>query len=458
MTQHHPSRAPSSSPAAPPTDAESADIAVVGAGAAGLFAAIFAARTLRAADSPATVVALDGAKKLGAKILVAGGGRCNVTHHAVSPDAYAGSTRNAVKKVLKRFDVQRTRDFFAQLGVHLKREDTGKLFPVSDSARDVVDALLRAANDAHARIRHPWRVQSLEPIPDGRFRLTSDAGHHIFARRVVLATGGMSLPKTGSDGHGYALARTLGHTITEHVFPSLVPLKLDHDATFITSLSGIAADVEIEARSAAGKRLARFHNSMLCTHFGVSGPAALDVSRYFLLERTQQGDARLVVNWLPGASFDSLDHDLQQLGAKSVLNFLRERLPDRLARALIEHADIPNHTRGADLTRDQRRNLVHTLTQHTLPVTGDRGFLFAEVTAGGVPLEQLDLKSMASRRNPNAHLCGEICDVDGRIGGFNFQWAWASGFVAGTAAAKALLDADQQHDDPSHLASATQRP
>lgn len=406
--------------------AERADIVVVGAGAAGLMCAIWAGRT----RPGASVVALDGARTLGAKILVAGGGRCNVTHYAVDETAFAGSSRNAIRKVLLRFDVAQTLEFFRGLGVELKREDTGKLFPTTDSARTVLDALLRAARDAAVEVRHPWRVERVRREGDA-FCVESADGRAIAARRVVLATGGRSLPKSGSDGHGYDIARSLGHTTTERIFPALVPLVVA-EGHFVRGLSGVAVSTTLEVRSGTGRRLASFTNSTLCTHFGLSGPGPLDISRHLLDARAADPAARLVVNWLPGESAESIDRALQALGGATAGRWLRERLPDRLARALCEHAGVDAGAPASNLTRERRRGLAATVAEMVAPVTGDRGFTHAEVTAGGVPLSEVRLDTMESRVCPGLHLVGEILDVDGRIGGFNFQWAWASGFVAGT--------------------------
>src|SRR5215813_11972402 len=192
---------------------EQAHIVIIGAGAAGLMSAIWAGRTF----PDRSIVVLDSAKKLGAKILVSGGGRCNVTHDEVDEQAYAGSSRNAIKKVLRRFDVPQTVAFFRELGVMLKREETGKLFPVTDSARSVLDALLSAARTANVMIKHPYRVEAVEKCGD-KFVVAGPWGQ-LEADRVVLATGGQSLPKTGSDGHGYAIARALGHHVTRRIFP-----------------------------------------------------------------------------------------------------------------------------------------------------------------------------------------------------------------------------------------------
>ena len=423
---------------------QTVDIAVVGAGAAGLMAAIWAGR----AGGAGNVVILDSAKHLGAKILVAGGGRCNVTHDVVVPEAFAGSTHNAIRKVLRRFDVPQTIEFFRQLGVELKREETGKLFPTTDKARTVLNALLDAAKAAGATIRNPWRVESITRRGDGGFEIVAGQGEVICARRVILATGGRSLPKTGSDGHGYSIAKALGHTITPRVFASLVPLTLP-GGHFLCQLSGVSTVAALEVRSGSGKRLHAFTDSMLCTHFGLSGPAVLDISRYFIDARADDADSKLIINWLPKHTLASADAALIELSQRSIspARWLREQgLADRLAKALCEQAGVDpsaalSGAGGHNLTREARRAFAQTLTEFAVPVTGDRGFTHAEVTAGGVPLREIKLETMESRICSGLHICGEICDVDGRIGGYNFQWAWASGYVAGTAAASGAAGA-----------------
>lgn len=442
-----------------------ADIAIVGAGAAGLFAAIWAGRTLRqlglsgaseSASRHPRIIALDGARKLGAKILVAGGGRCNVTHHAVDESAYAGSSRNAIRNVLRAFPVARTVEFFAELGVQLKREETGKLFPTTDDAHTVLDALLAECSRVHAELRHPWRVhrierigESGEPSPDGnapRFLIHAapDSGHPpLQARTLILATGGMALPKSGSDGAGYAFARGLGHTITPLVTPALVPITLD-PACFLRELSGVTLPASLTLLSGSGKKLVSFTNSTLLTHFGLSGPGPLDISRYWLEQANADPACRLVMNFLPAMNVESLDAALVEARSMTMLRVFDRpatALPERLVRAACAHAGIDPTSTGANLSRTARRALATAICALELPATGSRGYSFAEVTAGGVPLSELRLDSMASRVTPGLHIIGEICDVDGRIGGFNFQWAWASGYLAGVAAARAAIDA-----------------
>lgn len=400
------------------------DIAIVGAGAAGLMAAIWAGRT----HPQRTVVALDGAHKLGAKILVAGGGRCNVTHDQIDVNAYAGSSHNAIRKVLQRFDVGQTVAFFRELGVELKREATGKLFPTSDDAATVLHALLRAARQAQVQLLHPYRVEQIRHSPSG-FTLAGPWGT-VQSQALILASGGKSLPKSGSDGHGYGLAQALGHTITPRLFPALVPLTLPTEH-FIRSLSGLTLPTTLEVRLGNGKPLIHFTDSTLCTHFGLSGPAVLDISRYWLDAQQDDPHAALVINWWPGKPSAELDQELQTLGQSSVLKYLRPHLPERLVRALCTQAEIDASSPGHQLTREQRKSLTRLITELPLPVSGHRGWNVAEVTAGGVPLSELNLKTLESRICPGLYFCGEICDVDGRIGGYNFQWAWASGYVAG---------------------------
>ncbi|HEV8432404.1 MAG TPA: aminoacetone oxidase family FAD-binding enzyme, partial [Thermoanaerobaculia bacterium] len=263
---------------------ENCDVAVVGAGAAGLMAAIFAAR------GGARVVALDGAKRLGAKILISGGGRCNVTHDVVHASDFNGS-RNAIAKILRTFDVPATIAFFADLGVTLKREETGKLFPTTDKARTVLDALVRAA--AGVEIRTGYKVSKVE----SGFVINDD----LHVRKIILATGGRSVAKTGSDGSGYSRVSSLGHTVTP-LFPGLVPLVLP-DEHPLTTLSGLSVDAELAVRSTTGKVLHRERGSMLFTHFGLSGPVVLDISRHWIASQP----ATLTANVLPGESFESLD-------------------------------------------------------------------------------------------------------------------------------------------------------
>ena len=235
-----------------------ADVVIVGAGAAGLMTAIWTARSCAQSEISAKIVLVDGVKKIGAKILVAGGGRCNVTHHRVLPKDYAGGSRNTIKKVLKAWSADDSIEFFGGLGVELKEEDTGKMFPVTDSSKTVLNSLLNECNRLGVEIVHPWRVKSIERMDDGFVvRSTED---EIETDRVVIATGGLALPKSGSDGAGYGFVKSLGHRVTDRVEPALVPMMTSGESVWITELSGIAARVSIEVHSGSGKRLVSFTN------------------------------------------------------------------------------------------------------------------------------------------------------------------------------------------------------
>ena len=444
------------------------DVAVIGAGAAGLMTAIQAARAghasatiqsgahadtdsartntgLNQAPAALRVVALDGAPRIGIKILVAGGGRCNVTHHAVREQDYAGSTPAAIRRVLSRFTVDDCISFFKELGVELKQEDTGKLFPTTDDAHTVLNALLHAARDSGVDIRWPMRAQTITPLPNGGFEVAGAWGT-LRARTVALCSGGKSLPKSGSDGLGLELATSLGHTVTKHVIPSLVPLVADAHH-WVRTLSGLTLEAEGRVVSGTGKHITSFTNSMLFTHFGLSGPAVLDISRHLMMERTRDPAASLQLCFLShlkqnaksSCSLDDADAWLLEAKAQTVLSRLREKLPERLAKTLLESAGIASDRTAKQIDRDRRRALAQLLCGAPVEIVGDRGFTHAEVTAGGVPLVELNLSTMESRKCPGLYLAGEVLDVDGRIGGFNFQWAWASGFVAGISMASSLI-------------------
>jgi predicted Rossmann fold flavoprotein len=413
------------------------DLAIIGGGAAGLTAAIFAAQT---AGHGKRIVVLDTAKTLGAKILVAGGGRCNVTHERVTPGDYNGA-QPIVRNILAAFDADAAVEWFASLGVELKCEETGKLFPVTDSARTVLNALLRRCTELGVEIRTGCRVSAVAaPVKGGaEFAITHDQGV-LHASRVVLATGGRSLPKTGSDGSGWGVVQQLGHSVTD-THAALVPLVLDSNKFFHASLSGLSQIVELST-FAAGKRIDRRSGSLLWTHFGISGPVVMDASRHWVIARESGATpVEMRCNFV-GESFEMVEKWLVQVAVakprSAIGTIVGERVPQRVADALLAHLDLAATTPLAQLTRDARRVLAHGLTALPLPVVGHRGWNYAEVTAGGVPLSEIDFRTMQSRKTLNLYLTGEILDCDGRIGGFNFQWAWATGFLAGRAVGKAM--------------------
>jgi predicted Rossmann fold flavoprotein len=417
----------------------SCDVAIVGAGAAGLATAIFARRA-----SPSLRVALlDGALKPGAKILVSGGGRCNVTNTVVTEADFWGGKRTIVRRVLRGLPVAETVELFRELGVPLHEETGGKLFPDSNQARDVLNALMAGLAAAGATLEAGTRVQSVTRAGEG-FALDTSRGP-LIARRVVLATGGRSLPKTGSDGAGYEMARALGHTLVAPT-PALAPLVLENETAYSIhrGLSGIAVDGEISIWI-DGALATRLSGALLWTHFGVSGPVVLNASRHWARARLEERRVRLTVNLHPRENFEDVDARWIAAAADrprtSVRTVLAAGLPDAVALAALGVLGIPPDRTAAALTREDRRRLVHALTEWPLPVADTRGYDYAEVTSGGVDLTEIDPATMESRACPGLFLVGEILDVDGRIGGFNFQWAWSSAALAGRAIGQAVSSA-----------------
>jgi hypothetical protein len=428
------------------------DVAVVGAGAAGLAAAI------HAGQGGARVLLLNAHPKVGLKILMSGGTRCNVTHRDVTERDYSGGSRAVVARTLRAFGAEQTRAWFASMDVPLRLEDTGKYFPTTDDARTVLDALLARARALGVVVESGWRVvrldegfvlslqamansQAFGPVAPkyGQADWELPAVHAertVAARRVVLATGGISFPRTGSDGTGYALARSLGHTIVAPI-PCLTPLTsadaLSH------SLQGVTLDLELTLW-VDGTRVARTRGSCVFTHVGMSGPAALDISRHWL----RAGDARaraITARFVPDATEESLSAAwiaAARHSQRTVRRHLGNSLPDRVVLGLCEECAVPPAAPLGQVRKDARTALVRALLGRDMRVTGTLGFEKAEATAGGVDLSEVDPSTLESRKAPGVFLCGEILDVDGRLGGFNFQWAWSSGAVAGAAAARGV--------------------
>ena len=451
-------------------------VAVVGAGAAGLTAAI------RAAGAGARVTLLNAHPRIGLKILMSGGTRCNVTHREVSERDFNGGSRAFVRRVLGAFTVPETLAWMESLGVALKLEETGKYFPETDDAQTVLEALLGACERAGVTIQSGRRVVRLDregphlveseersnaertaveaasQTVATRFRLgvqrvaesaafgsgvarvgeTSwplpavEPDYFVDADAVILSTGGLSFPRTGSDGVGYAIASALGHTLVPPV-PALTPLAAEDP--LCAAVQGATVDVGLTLR-VAGKKAEEVHGSLLFAHFGYTGPAALDLSRHWL--RAEGAARRVEMNVVPGETVESLEADWLRAASDPrarVRRWIGTRLPERLAVALCAEAGVDSGAVLAQTTREKRIALLRTLTARVLPVTGTLGYEKAEVTAGGVELSEVNPGTLESRRAPGVFLCGEILDVEGRLGGFNFQWAWSSGMVAGKAAA-----------------------
>ncbi len=402
---------------------------VVGAGAAGLLAGIFAAR------GGARTLVLETRKSPGAKIRVSGGARCNVLPSRMEwADFHTRGSMNTVRNLLQSWPLEDVRAFFeVELGIPLKVEDTGKVFPVSDDPREVVVGLLTALERSGAALVGNARVAGLRRVGEPgseRFEIDLDDGRAIAAQCVCIATGGLSLPKTGSDGRGFDFARDLGHAVTP-LHPALVPL-LAEDGRW-GELAGLSLVTRLNVLR-DGKKVDSQAGDFLFTHKGFSGPVALDVSWNFAAPSGER--ARMEAAWL-GDGAPEWEALLSRGGRLTVSAILREHLPRRLALALIARSGLDPETSLASLSREGRKRLLRELCQCELLVAGNEGYRTAEVTDGGVPLSELRTATLESRLVPGLYFAGEIVDVCGRIGGFNFLWAWISGHKVGSAVVSA---------------------
>jgi predicted Rossmann fold flavoprotein len=401
-------------------------IVVIGAGAAGLMAAIFAGR-----KGGRPVILLERTRDGGRKILVSGGGRCNVLPEKLQPESFVSdSSPNSLRKILTSWPLAEQRTFFEQeAGVPLKFEpDPGKFFPLSDRARDVRDALFGLARAAGVEVLTEARVKAIAPV-DGRWRVELP-NSSLDAARVIVATGGFSMPGTGSEGDGFAWLRALGHTI-HRTYPALTALLSEPPRH--ANLAGVSREVTLFAPLAG--RIARARGGFLFTHRGYSGPAVLDLSHLVVRAPEQELFVpELFVQW---TAFDASaweEYFRRAPGGLLIKTALERQVESRLAAQLLQELAIDERRPLAQLRREERQALIQSLTRYPLKVTGHAGYAKAEVTGGGVALGEVDPRTLESRLHPGLFLCGEILDAFGPIGGHNFSWAWATGRLAGRAA------------------------
>lgn len=398
----------------------SAPVAVIGAGAAGLVAAAFAAS--RGAD----VLLIERTPDGGRKILISGGGRCNILPSVLAPERFVtDAPAHVMRGMLKSWPLHEQRAFFENdLNIPLAlEEDSGKLFPQSNRARDVRDGLVTLARTRGVRLQFDTSVTAIAPGPTG-YTITTSSGT-IVAARVILATGGLSVPATGSDGTGLATAAALGHRMID-TYPALTPL-LGGDSGH-SALAGVSLTARL--RGKAGSRTIETQGGFLFTHRGYSGPSVLDISH--LMARKSDAAATVRAQW---SALDAAAWDREFEAPSALISTLVARhLPSRLAERLMIESGVPTDRRTSNLRRAERMALIERMTSYVLPTSGDEGYKKAEVTGGGVALDEVDPRTLESRRCPGLYLCGELLDVFGPIGGHNFAWAWATGRAAGLAA------------------------
>ncbi len=411
------------------------DIAIIGAGAAGLTAAIWAGRM-----GAKQVVLFDTKEKIGAKILMSGGTRCNVTNREVKSTDFHGGPSHFIKHVFEAFKPgDETIQFFKEIGVELTLEPTGKYFPVTNSAQTVLDALIQEAKQVGVALRTGVRIKEVKQAGDF-FRLKDSNGvSEILARKVILTTGGLSHPTTGSDGAGYRISKNFGHTIV-NTYPALTPL-LTSDRDW-KSLSGITLEANLSFFK-DGKKECEYRDSFLFTHFGFSGPAALDVSRHFASAKEEE-HPQITASFLPKHNDESIKRAFESMQKRNpnklIKNILADEfpLPERFVEILLRKASIRLDEPIGSCSGENWKQLARSLLHYPLEVTGVFGYAKAEVTAGGVNLKEINVSTMESKLVHGLYFAGEAMDVDGRIGGFNFQWAWSTGAIAGRSAARSL--------------------
>jgi len=408
------------------------EVIVIGAGAAGLMAA------LRAAERSKRVLLLEKNRKPGVKILMSGGTRCNITHATDNRGIVAayGPSGKFLHSPLAALGVTETIELFEAEGVAVKVEETGKIFPVSNKAMDVLGALLARLQRSGATLALGEPLVAMARVEAG-FALTTPA-RTLTTPRVILTTGGQSYPGSGTTGDGYRFATQFGHTIVPPR-PALVPLTTN--VSWVAELRGLTLeDVSVsivEARAGPpAATLIRRRGSLLFAHFGLSGPVILDVSRV-VSGHAHPETLTLVIDLLPNLAEAALAEFLRAQsaasGKKQLAVVLSAYLPRRLADLVMAQAGLATERKAAALSRDERNRLVAAVKQLAIPLTGTLGFKKAEVTAGGIALEEIDSRDMQSKRVPGLFLAGEVLDLDGPIGGYNFQAAWSTGWLAGSS-------------------------
>jgi predicted Rossmann fold flavoprotein len=416
-------------------------VIVIGAGAAGTMAAAFAA------EAGAETLLVERTRDGGRKILISGGGRCNVLPARLDESRYVtDSSPNTLRKLVRAWPLAEQVAFFErEVGIPLVEEvESAKLFPASQRARDVRDGLLALARRRGARLVAEARVVDVAPraAGGGGWEVALDGAPPLEADAVVVATGGLSVPATGSDGAGLRMLERLGHTM-HPTYAALTPVTAE--AGPYAALAGVSLRVALSARgegAGGAAQQAAAEGGFLFTHRGYSGPAVLDVSHVLTRARAgagapaASGAPRLAVRWTAHDEA-AWDARLRAGGPRAVATVVRAEVPERLAAVLLDAAGVDPARTLAELTREERRRLVDALVRGELPWSGDEGYKKAEVTGGGVRLSEVDPRTLESRRHPGLYLCGEVLDAFGPIGGYNFLWAWSTGRAAGRGAAGA---------------------
>lgn len=406
-------------------------VIVAGGGAAGMMAAITAAR------AGASVLLLEPNEKVGRKLYITGKGRCNVTNNCSVQELLASVPRNGkfLYSAFGRFAPEDTMAFFEDLGVKLKTERGSRVFPVSDRAADIVDALFFELRRQGVEIQQD-RVTGLT-VQEGQLSTvrTEKSGELKGCKALILATGGASYPRTGSTGDGYRLAQSVGHTIVP-LRGSLVPLESDDPCC--ARLQGLSLrNVGLRVKNEKGKTVFQGQGELLFTHFGLSGPLVLSASAHMDFSKSGY---MAHIDLKPALDEQKLDtrllRDFEERANQNYANILGGLVPKSMVPTLVRRTGIPASTKVHDIRREQRRGLLEILKSFSVSLSGPRPIEEAVVTSGGVAVGEVEPKTMASRKANGLYFAGELLDVDGYTGGFNLQIAWSTGYAAGLAGAE----------------------
>ncbi|HBU06539.1 MAG TPA: aminoacetone oxidase family FAD-binding enzyme [Candidatus Magasanikbacteria bacterium] len=411
------------------------DLIVIGGGAAGMVAAGIAS------ERGAKVLLLEKNKELGRKILISGHTRCNLTHDESNIreliKAY-GDNGAFLFSALNNFPPQEIMNFFENLGVKLKIEDDRRVFPRSDSSQEIVNSLIKYLKNNKVEIKTLAQVKNIFKDKTNITGVELENGELFNTTNLLIATGGLSYPGTGSTGDGFKFAKNLGHTITPTI-PSLVPLKIKE--TFVKDLQGLSfSDIEVSLYQ-NNKKITKKIGDILFTHFGISGPMILNLSKQVITAR-KNGNVELRINFKPKQNEKQLDLFLQKIfhdnGKKTIKNIWDNFLPSKFVGIMLDLADIYPEKLANSISKEERKKILEILHDLKLTVVGDMGFEQAIVTSGGVDLKEIDPKTMQSKLIDNLYFAGEILDIDGITGGYNLTVAWGTGYTAGNSLALPL--------------------
>lgn len=415
------------------------DVIVIGGGPSGLMASV------AAGQQGAKVLLLEKGDKLGRKLGISGGGRCNVTNNQDISEIIRNIPGNG-RFLHSAFSVFNNRDiirFFEDLGIRLKEEDRGRMFPVSDKAKDVVDALLRKVRQTGVEIRTHSPVKKVIYEDSAVCGVEMQSGERIDAAAVIVAVGGMAVPHTGSTGDGYEWAREAGHTITD-LYPTEVPIRSREDFIQQRLLQGLSLrNIQLTVNDARGKKLAEHEGDMIFTHFGISGPAALRCSQFVVkeLKESQVSEVLLTIDLFPGKSAEQIKAETFKLAEidakKAIRNVLKGYLPERLIPIVFKKAGLQGDITFAQIPKVPWETMAQLLKQFPLQVHGTLPIEEAFVTGGGVNLKEIYPKTMESKLTDGLYFCGEILDIHGYTGGYNITAAFATGYTAGKHAGEA---------------------